>query len=855
MPKAVSKTSTSPPESAAVRLQAAREALGVETLAGGGGRSALERFSDRLDVIVRAVTAEARRPTSPLAIVALGGYGRRHLCLHSDIDLLVLFGGAIGPAEETFLRDLLHALWDLDLVVGHQVRTASDFDRLEHDNPEFLLALLDARLVQGDGVLLDRVTSALQAPDERACILDTLLTLTEERHARFNDTPYQLEPDVKDAPGGLRDVLAARQIARLANGVDLGQGSLLPGELEAAEEFLLRIRSVLHLEGRRNVNVLTHEMQERTAALLASKGIETRHRVERLMGDYFRHARTVYRSTLWARRASRRPTPAAAIPVGPNLAKAADGIHFVDATRAGTEPATWLGAFEAALVHACPVSDAALACIRQHAEHYQPGHFYPTPDDRRRLLAFLRPRPGLYDRLTEMHDCELLGCMFPEFRAVSARVTRDFHHKYTVDEHSLLAIRTLERLAGPGARDLRSQRFGALLSEVASPELIVLSLLLHDVGKWRDGNHVIESGRMARTVLARLDLPQDARETVEVLIASHLHMSLVAFRRDTEDPDVVKRFADQVGSEDRLKMLCLLTLADVEAVSPDTLSPWKEELLWRLYVDTYNELALGYGDELIDPAAAGVADLLATRPADLSEREIVLFVAGLPRRYLQFFGREAIYRHVRLSRDMHPDEVHLFLEQKDAVWELTVATLDKPFLFSNISGTLSSFGMDIVRGHALTNLNGLVLDTFQFEDRERFFELNPEGRTHLTDVIGEVVSGRTSVATLLRGREQSILRRRAPSRFRPVVHVDGTASQRYTILEILADNAFGLLHRVSRVISHHGCDVDLVLISTEGERAIDVFHLTKAGAKLSDLEQQQLTTALHHLLEGAHEAD
>ena len=269
----------------------------------------------------------------------------------------------------------------------------------------------------------------------------------------------------------------------------------------------------------------------------------------------------------------------------------------------------------------------------------------------------------------------------------------------------------------------------------------MLSLLFHDVGKWRDEDHATESVRMARLMLDRLDLPAESRDTVEFLIANHLRMSQIAFRRDTEDPEVVRQFAALVGIEERLKMLCLMTLADVAAVSPETLTPWKAELLWRLYVDTYNQLTLGYGDELIQRDQAGLAKLLAGRPADLAEPEVTAFLEGLPRRYLQSFTRDAIYRHVRLSRDIHPDEIHVSLEQKGSAWELAVVTLDKPFLFSNISGVLSSFGMDILRGHAMTSPNGLVLDIFQFTDRERFLELNPDAKDQFLHVLDEVVSG------------------------------------------------------------------------------------------------------------------
>jgi len=194
--------------------------------------------------------------------------------------------------------------------------------------------------------------------------------------------------------------------------------------------------------------------------------------------------------------------------------------------------------------------------------------------------------------------------------------------------------------------------------------------------------------------------------------------------------------------------------------------------------------------------------------------------------------------------------VHLSLERNDGVWTLAVATLDKPFLFSNICGVLSSFGMNIIRGHALTNPNGLVLDIFQFIDDERFLELNPDAHDQVLHVLEDVVSGRADVTALLRGREQGVLQSKGTSRFAPVLRADNEASGRYTIIDIVANNGLGLLYRISRVISRHGCDVDLVLIATEGEKAIDVFHITKGGSKLTEAEQQALTSDLLRTLEG-----
>ena len=820
-------------------LDAARAELRADTLRGAGGRAALERYSDRVDALLRQIFADAGEPPSSVLVLALGGYGRRHLCFYSDIDLLILFSGSIYPAEERFLRGLLHPLWDLGVVVGHQVRELDDFRTLETDNPEFLLALLDARPVAGARDLFDRFADVFHTAATHAFILTSLLQLIDERYAKFNGTLYQLEPDVKQAPGALRDLSATRIIALLTDPLLLRRGPADPARFDDAEDFLLRVRSTLHLEGARNQNVLSHEMQERTAEVLGYPGAEPRIRVERLMSDYFRHARIVHRSLHWARKT-------APVPVGANLGLSRDGVRFLDPIQAARNPPSWIATFQAAIEHDHDVAEEALSCIQQHVDRYRADDFFPQPADRAAVLHLLKPRKGLYERLSEMHDCGLLGRVFPEFQAISWRVVRDFYHKYTVDEHTLLTIRNLERLTV--TEDPSRRRFRSILTDLPAPELLVLALLLHDVGKWRDDDHALESVRMAEQVIVRLQLSTEQREIVLFLIRHHLKMSLVAFRRDTEDPDIVADFARVVGTEERLKMLCLMTLVDVEAVSPETLTAWKEELLWRLYVDAYNHLTQRYGDELIERNQAGLDEVLTNRPADLSAADITTFLEGLPQRYLQLFTREAIHRHVRLARDIKPDEIHISLEPSEGVWTLAVVTLDKPFLFSNICGVLASFGMNILRGHAFTNPNGLVLDVFQFTDEERFLALNADAPKQMLKVLEDVVSGRADVTARLRGREQSILK--TASRFAPVVRADNEASRRYTILDIVASNALGLLHRISRVISQHGCEVDLVLIATEGEKAIDVFHITKAGVKLTQAEQLALTSDLQRTLEG-----
>ncbi|MBW8862917.1 MAG: HD domain-containing protein [Acidobacteria bacterium] len=590
-------------------VESARQALSAAAVRGDGGGSALRRFSESVDEFLQQLFDAAPPASGASLVVALGGYGRRQLCLHSDVDVLLLFDGRIGETEEKRVRAILHPLWDARFSVGHQIRQVGDFAELEIDNPEFLLALLDARPVAGDAALLDRVACRVRSPAAHARIFAALLRLIDERHATFNDTFYQLEPDLKDAPGALRDVWAARAIAALTDPALIDRGGADRARLDDAEEFLLRLRSMLHVEHKRNNNVLDHETQERAARLMGYAGAP-RQQVERLMGDYFRHARAVSRSLDTIRQT-------APLPVAANLVQSRDGIRFVDVAEARAHPESWLSLFQAALDTNSAVADGTLAWIEQRVDGQAPEDFFPAAADRDALLAFLKPRAGLYARLSEMHDCGLLGRMFPEFQAIFCRVVRDFYHKYTVDEHTLLTIRNLERLATRAVQG--RERFSALVDDLLQPELLVLALLFHDVGKWRDEDHVDESVRMALEMMRRLKLGDEAAALVEFLIRHHTRMSLIAFRRDTEDPEIVRQLADLVGIEERLKMLCLLTLVDVEAVNPETLTPWREELLWRLYVDTYNRLTMGYADERIAHEESGLRALVAGRPADVAE--------------------------------------------------------------------------------------------------------------------------------------------------------------------------------------------------------------------------------------------
>ena len=360
---------------------------------------------------------------------------------------------------------------------------------------------------------------------------------------------------------------------------------------------------------------------------------------------------------------------------------------------------------------------------------------------------------------------------------------------------------------------------------------------------------------MALGALRRIRLPERDIATVSFLIRHHLQMSTSAFRRDAEDPDVVQRLAKLVGTEDRLKLLCLLTLVDVEAVGPEVMTPWKEELLWRLYGDTYNRLTLGYGDEVIDSTGTTLSELQEERPNDIDHTELELFLDGFPHRYLRLVDTTGIYEHIRLSRNLDSSDVHCALKATDSFWELTVVSVDQPKLYAKICGVLSYFGMDILRGQAMSNKQGVALDIFQFTDAESFFRLNQGGQKEFVHRLKDVVASRENIDATLKPKEQGFFERTPRGRIQVVVHMDNEYSGRFSILEIISQNSWGLLYRISRVISQHQCDIELVLASTEGSRAVDVFHLTKNGSKLSPQDSDHLRSELETLLKDGQNND
>jgi [protein-PII] uridylyltransferase len=389
------------------------------------------------------------------------------------------------------------------------------------------------------------------------------------------------------------------------------------------------------------------------------------------------------------------------------------------------------------------------------------------------------------------------------------------------------------------------------LEELERPELLYLALLLHDVGKGVPGsNHVVTSLEIAQKCMARLELDPADREIISFLIASHLEISSV-LRRDIYDPATIQGFTDKVGTPERLKMLCLLTYADIKAVNPEALTPWKAENVWQLYIAAWNSMSRT-ADQRVSAETEkdeSVSRLHSLAPK--SAKKITPFLEGLPRRYLRSYRPEEVLRHMDLAGHLSEDPVQLHLERGRHWFELTLVTPDRPFLFANIAGALAAWGMNIVKADAFSNAAGVVVDTFFFTDRFRTLELNLPEWARFQRSIADVLNGEADLERMLRDRMRSESKNGHKVKIDTRVEFDDECSAGSTLVQIIAQDRLGLLHRICSRFSHHNCNIEIALIDTEGQMAIDVFYLTSGGKKLATSQEDELKADLLEELQQA----
>ena len=854
--------------------------------AGGTGAATIAARAQAMDELIRILWAQAVEQTpklaSGIALVALGGYGRSELFPYSDVDLLYLLDNKLSEQDvKQPIRRVSQELWDCGIRLSPLTRKRSEVERFEPDNVEAALSALDHRLLTGDAALYQRFAEVglpKLLDGQSKAIASGLVELTTERHKKYGDTLFHLEPSIKDCPGGLRDVHVCGWLTKLAGVAKMdaarnGFAARDDEEFREAVDFLFTVRCFLHYRHQRDDNTLDWQAQDTAAREMI--GIKQRRTSRDGHADaaywmrlYFRHARVVERRLIHMLEAVPEMQK-------PGLwAVAGKNVFFKSKRRGDVAPTGFrvengrVILAESTATGADPAQDPEIV-LQLFAEMSQTGYSLERNSEERMsqalplLSTHLEEGPALWRHLQGillgtyagktlrvMHALGILELLIPEFHGIDALVIRDAYHRYTVDEHTMVLIDTLHGLQTPqtGPMGEWAGRFGGILRDVQHGALLYLAGLLHDTGKGRStDDHAQESARMAESVLGRLELDAYESELLLGLIRNHLEMS-AALRRDVFDLETVRAFAGKVQTPEALRMLTVFTYADIQAVHPDALTPWKAENLYRLYLATAN-----YMDRSVDEERVGarigkelvhrVTALLPGKRAAIEE-----FLEGFPERYLRTRTPEQVRLHFEMAERFAQDPVQLEFQYAAETSEITLVTPDRALLFADMAGALAAWGMNIVTADAFSDSRGIVVDSFRFTDTFRTLEMNLSEHARFVESVQEVMARKTPVERLLAGRRRG--RREAPKVVVETrVDFDNEASSHSTLLQVVAQDMPGLLRAVSLALAGLECNIEVALVDTEGETAIDVFYITSHGAKLEAAQQRELKQSLLQAIE------
>jgi [protein-PII] uridylyltransferase len=856
-------------------LQAVRAGLLERHERGDPAQRINEDHADAIDALIRELhrtseqgffRAHLRLASYGLAVVAVGGYGRRELSLASDVDLLFLYRGKLNAYVETLSESIQQRLWDGRLVVGSATRTVSDSLALAREDLSTFTSLLDARLLCGDPRLFEELEGEVQRRLRRdaAGFIEGKLAEQRDRHLRYGESLYLLQPNLRESVGGLRDYHTALWVARAVHWeVRRAEHLRVHGfvddrelaDLLAALEFLWRVRNDLHRGGRKD-DRLHYGVQEKLAARLGFRGTDEALGVEELMRCYYTHARAIQRANertidhalegVRLRQRRRRP---ASRPLEEGFVLADGRLEIPHAGLLAERPARLFSAFAVAQQHEVELSARAQRLLREHL-HLIDDRFREDAEVAEIFRGILRSARRVYRTLVRMSELGLLGAYLHEFGSLVGLWQQDMYHTYTVDVHSLFLIEQLRRLLrGQFSSELALP--SELVREVSDPLVLYLGCILHDIGKGRGGDHSGKGAALVPPIAKRLGLSDEQTEHVQFLVLHHLTLSALAERRDVHDARLILNVARLVETRARLRSLYLLTVADIRSVSREAWTHWKGGLLEALYRNAAEWLEAG----VEDASAPGFFLQRAVERAARTEQEVTALLAGrgvpadetaeflsrMPRRYLLSHDAREVAQHVRAAlaylRGHRPASVALFEErgEADPFLGLIVLAPDRPGLFATVAGVLHASGHNVLGAQVYTTRDHLALEIYQLSPIPGEALEQEEERARIERRLCDVLEGRVQVAALIERREP---RPQRPVRaIAPEVRVSNDESDFYSIVDVTATDRVGLLHDVTQAMANLGLDVVIARAATRANRVDDSFYVTDGGHKIAGAER------------------
>ncbi|AWK86020.1 [protein-PII] uridylyltransferase [Azospirillum thermophilum] len=841
-------------------LAAGRAEIRARFDAEGSGESCVREtcyLADRLVGTLADFTVQHIFPSAnPTAgeifdIVATGGYGRGELAPCSDIDLLFLLPYKRTPRVEQVVEYMLYILWDLGLKVGHAVRSVDECIRQSKADVTIRTAVLESRYLWGPGKLFgelrrrfDKEVVAGSGPE----FVEAKLAERDNRHLKMGDSRYVLEPNLKDGKGGLRDLQTLFWIAKYlyrVEGVDelVGKKVLTPEEAQRfakAQNFLWTARCHLHYLTGRLEDRLTFDVQSEIGARMGYTEHAGTKGVERFMKHYFLVAKDVgdlTRIFCAALEAESKRPPKFNILRLAALARRKDVDGFIvdgerlnarDERQFKDNPIDMIRLFHTAQQHDIDIHPAALRAITRSLSAIGPK-LRADPEANRLFLDMLTGRKDPEITLRRMNEAGVLARFIPDFGRVVAQMQYDMYHVFTVDEHTLFALGILHKIEAGELKD-ELPLCSDVIHKVVSRRALYVALLLHDIAKGRGGDHSVLGARVAEKLCPRLGLTAEETETVAWLVRWHLAMSFTAFKRDLEDEKTVRDFVSLVQSPERLRLLLVLTVADIRAVGPQRWNNWKATLLRELYNRSEELMSGGMSGE---GRVRRIQAAQAALRAELTDFDDAAFDAHLTLGYPAYwlaFDAETLAHHARLVRDaereQRPLTVDTRIDRGRAVTEVTIYATDHHGLFSRLAGALAACGADIVDARIFTMTNGMALDVFSVQDAAGggAFE-SGDKLAKLSVMIERVLSGHLKPLQELATRRTTASSRTRVFHVPPRVLIDNNASTTHTVIEVNGRDRPGLLYDLTRALSNLTLQISSAKISTFGEKAIDVFYV------------------------------